>query len=181
MAIGFIIQFAPVMENCIILVGHGGVPTDCPPELVSEFKRQEALARRGPAPGLKEADEKLRRWPRTPKTDPYQTGLEAVAESLRRALPGRVVLPAYNEFCAPSLEDALADAVGRGARAITVISTMYTRGGIHSETEIPEILASFRAAHPKVDIRYCWPFDLEAIGAMLAAEVTRAETKAEAK
>src|SRR5688572_29604032 len=105
------------MESLVILVGHGGVPTDCPPELVSEFKRQEALAKRGPAPGLAEADAKLRRWPRTAQTDPYQAGLEAVGAALRRALGGREVLLAYNEFCAPSLEEALAEALRRGARS----------------------------------------------------------------
>jgi sirohydrochlorin cobaltochelatase len=58
------------MESCVILVGHGGVPTDCPPELVADFKRQEAAARGARTPALASADKKLRDWPRTPKTDP---------------------------------------------------------------------------------------------------------------
>lgn len=163
-------------KSCVILVGHGGVPTDCPPALVSEFKRLEASARGKTTPALAAADKKLRDWPRTPKTDPYKTGLEAVARALASELPGRAVIPAYNEFCAPSLEVAFASAVAGGATSVTVISTMYTRGGIHSEKEIPEILARLTAAHPGVEVRYAWPFDLSAIGGMLAAEVRRAES-----
>lgn len=167
-------------DKFVILVGHGGVPTDCPPALVSEFKRLEAAARGRSTPELLAADRKLREWPRTEKTDPYKTGLEAVARALGAVLPGHEVALAYNEFCAPSLEDAFASCVARGARAITVISTMYTRGGIHSEAEIPEILARLRAEHPAVDVRYAWPFDLSAIAAMLAGEIKRAELAAKA-
>lgn len=171
------------MERLVLLVGHGGVPTDCPPALVADFKRLEAAVKRDPAQkaAFEQADRKVRDWPRTPKTDPYKTGLEAVGEALRKALPGREIRLAYNEFCAPSLEDALARAVRDGARDITVITTMYTRGGIHSEVEMPEIIAAFRAAHPGVTVRYCWPFDLSEIGGFLAREVARAEAEAPAR
>jgi sirohydrochlorin cobaltochelatase len=171
------------MERCVILVGHGGVPSDCPAELVSEFKRLESAARRDPkqAGAFAEADRKIRAWPRTAQTDPYKAGLESIGAALRRALPGRDVRLAYNEFCAPSLETALADAVAGGLKALTVISTMYTRGGIHSELEMPEILDSVRRAHPGLDIRYCWPFDLAEIAGLLAREVSRAETAAPAR
>jgi sirohydrochlorin cobaltochelatase len=163
------------MTKCVILVGHGGVPTDCPPELVSDFKRQEAAARGKPTPALLAADKKLRDWPRTPKTDPYKSGLEAVAAALAKALPDRLVLEAYNEFCAPTLEDACEEAVRRGAKSVTIISTMYTRGGVHSEREIPELVAGLRTKHPDVELRYAWPFDLSAVSALLAGEVERAE------
>jgi len=171
------------MDSLVLLVGHGGVPTDCPSALVAELKRLEAAAKRDPSQkkALKEADRKVREWPRTPKTDPYEAGLEAVGEALRRKLPGREVLLAYNEFCAPSLEDALEQAARDGLRQITVITTMYTRGGVHSEKEMPEILAAFRRAHPDVEVRYCWPFDLPAIGAFLAKEIERAESAAPAR
>lgn len=171
------------MERLVLLVGHGGVPTDCPPALVADFKRLEAAVKRDPAQkaAFDLADRKVRDWPRTPKTDPYKAGLEAVGTALRNALPGREVRLAYNEFCAPSLEDALEQAACDGAKDITVITTMYTRGGIHSEVEMPEILDAFRKAHPGVIVRYCWPFDLAEIGGFLAREVTRAEAEAPAR
>ncbi len=165
------------MQHCVILVGHGGVPTDCPPALVSEFKRLEAASKGRPTPQLLEADRALRSWPRTPQTDPYKAGLEAVAAALQKALPGHFVISAYNEFCAPTLEDAFSQAAGSGAKSVTIISTMFTRGGIHSEKEIPEIAASLRKAHPGVDVRYVWPFDLSAVAGMLAAEVRRVEAR----
>lgn len=164
------------MDRCVILVGHGGVPTDCPPALVSEFKRLEAAARGRMTPELAEADRKLRSWPRTPETDPYKTGLETIAAALSKTLPDQRVLLAYNEFCGPSLQEAFAEAVKAGARSVTVISTMYTRGGIHSETEIPQIIDELRRLHPGVTIRYAWPFDVSAIASFLAREVEAVES-----
>lgn len=171
------------MESLVLLVGHGGVPTDCPPALVAEFKRLEAAAKRDKSqrPAFLEADRKVREWPRTPETDPYQAGLEDVARALREKLPGREVRVAYNEFCAPSLEDALEQAARDGLRRITIITTMYTRGGIHSEKEMPQIVEEFRKAHPGLAVRYAWPFDLGAVGGFLAGEVARAEAGAGAR
>ncbi len=167
-------------SKVVLLVGHGGIPKDCPPQLVSEFKREEARAAGKPSARLLELDARLRQWPRTPENDPYKPGLEAVAASLAAALPEHDVVTAYNEFCAPSLEQAFDEAVAGGARQIIVITTMYTRGGIHSEKEIPAILEGLRRRHPGVEARYVWPFDAAAIGEFLAREVRRTETDAPA-
>lgn len=168
-------------ERCVILVGHGGIPSDCPPGLVAEFKRLEAASKGEPSERLAEADARIRSWPRTPRSDPYKPGLEAVAEALRRELKDRLVLEAYNEFCDPSLEKAMESAIDRGAKEVTVITTMYTRGGVHSEKEIPRILDGLRRRHPGVAIRYAWPFRLQTLAGMLASEVLRAESAAGAK
>jgi len=161
--------------KCVILVGHGGIPTDCPPELVSNLKRLEAASKGKPSTALTDADAKLRNWPRTPKNDPYKIGLESIAGSLRRHLPDHSVVEAYNEFCAPSIEQAFESAVKLGMTEITLISTMFTRGGSHSESEIPEIIERLRLRHPKVSARYTWPFDLDAIARFMASEVERTE------
>lgn len=162
-------------DRAVILVGHGGVPTDCPPALVSEFKRLESASAGKPSAALAAADHRLRSWPRANGNDPYQEGLRAIAAALRRVLPDHVVYEAYNEYCAPSLDEALELSVRNGAKAVTVISTMYTRGGIHSEREIPELLERERARHPGVDIRYAWPFDVQAIADFLGRHVQKAE------
>jgi sirohydrochlorin cobaltochelatase len=159
----------------VILVGHGGIPSDCPPSLVAEFKRLESAAKDRPSKELAQADAKLRNWPRTPQTDPYKTGLEAVAEALARRLEDHTVVQAYNEFCAPGLEEAFEGAVVAGAVEITVISTMFTRGGVHSETEIPEIVARLAGQHPKIEVRNVWPFSLDAVSIFLESEVKRVE------
>jgi sirohydrochlorin cobaltochelatase len=163
------------MHKCVILVGHGAVPADAPRSLVEEFKRLEARA-----PGsleMIEADRRLRTWPRTPQTDPYKVGLEQIAAALQEEIKDCLVIEAYNEFCTPSLEEAFGMALSKGARDITVIPTMFTRGGIHSEKDIPEILAKLSKLHPKISVRYVWPFNLAAVAGMLAAEVSRVESK----
>ena len=160
----------------IVLVGHGGIPKDCPQDLVTRLKRLEAqrrAAKQPPSPEELELDRKIRRWQRTTATDPYQSGLEAVADALRPHLNGALFAVAYNEFCAPTLEEAVEDLVGKGATHITVVTTMFTPGGSHSEVEIPEILELLRPRYPGVKLHYAWPFDLRLIAKTLAAQLQR--------
>jgi sirohydrochlorin cobaltochelatase len=160
----------------VILVGHGGIPKGCPQELVTRLKRLEGQ-RRGahvpPSPEEIELDTKIRRWPRTAETDPYQSGLEAVAAQLRSLLGDVLFAVAYNEFCAPSLGESVQDLIKKGATHITVTTTMFTPGGSHSEVEIPEILDHLRPQYPGVSIRYAWPFDLGLVANTLAEQIRR--------
>src|SRR5579883_2422710 len=59
---------AMAASRVVILVGHGGIPTDCPPAMLAGAKRDEL-------------SERLRDWPRTAENDPYKPGLEAVAQA----------------------------------------------------------------------------------------------------
>ena len=118
-------------------------------------------------------DTKIRQWPRTPETDPYRSGLEAVAAQLRANLGEVLFAVAYNEFCAPTLEDSVEELIKKGATHITVTTTMFTPGGSHSEIEIPEILDHLRPQHPRVELRYAWPFDLQLVANTLAEQVKR--------
>lgn len=160
------------MNRAILLVGHGGAPTDFPKDKLQRLKRLEAerTSRGGGAMGAEEAelDALVRGWPRTPKTEPYKFGLEALAESLARRVPDAAVATAYNEFCGPSLEDAVDALVRGGAREIRVVTTMFTRGGIHSECEIPWAVTQLRKRHPGVRLSYAWPFDLDRTADFLA-------------
>lgn len=160
----------------VILVGHGGIPKGCPQELVTKLKRLEAQRRAAklpPSAEEHELDTKIRRWPRTAETDPYQAGLETVAARLRAQLNGVLFAVAYNEFCAPTLEESVEALIKQGATHITVTTTMFTPGGSHSEVEIPEILDQLRPLHPGVEIRYAWPFDLELVANTLAEQLRR--------
>lgn len=110
----------------VVLVGHGGVPKDCPQDLVTRLKRLEAqrrAAKLSPSPEELELDAKIRRWPRTPATDPYQSGLEAVAVQLRRQLNDVLFGVAYNEFCAPTLEEAVEELIRKSATHIIVTTS----------------------------------------------------------
>ncbi|MYJ54538.1 MAG: hypothetical protein F4090_06515, partial [Nitrospira sp. SB0672_bin_25] len=89
----------------VILVGHGGIPKDYPGDLVTKLKRLEAQRRAAGVPMSHEEyelDQKIRQWPRTPETDPYQAGLELLAARLKPLLNGARFSTAYNEFCTPT-------------------------------------------------------------------------------
>jgi len=158
--------------EAIILVGHGGVPSDFPKGEVSELKQLEgARMRSGGGPMSEreaELDAKIRSWPRTPATEPYHFGLHAVADALRARLPGRRVETAFNEFDGPAVEDCIESLVGEGVNDITLLTTMFTPGGSHSECEIPALVMEARTAHPGVAIRYVWPYDLAQAADFLA-------------
>lgn len=160
----------------VILVGHGGIPKGCPQELITKLKRLEAQRRAAGAPMSAEEhelDTRIRRWPRTSETDPYQSGLEAVAAELRANLGNVLFAVAYNEFCAPTLEESVEELIKKGATHITVTTTMFTPGGSHSEVEIPEILGHLRPQHPEVELRYAWPFDLTLVANTLTEQIKR--------
>ena len=160
----------------VILVGHGGIPKGCPQEWVTKLKRlegQRRTAKMPPSAEEIELDTKIRQMPRTPETDPYQAGLEAVAAQLRANLGDVLFAVAYNEFCAPTLEASVEELVKKGATRITVTTTMFTPGGSHSEVEIPEILDHLRPQYPGVELRYAWPFDLRLVANTLAEQVKR--------
>ncbi|MEY4528810.1 MAG: hypothetical protein RL768_2529 [Nitrospirota bacterium] len=160
----------------VILVGHGGIPKGCPQELVTRLKRLEGQRRAANQPMSAEEldlDTKVRQWPRTPETDPYQAGLEAVAAQLRVNLGDVLFAVAYNEFCAPTLEESVDELIKKGATHITVVTTMFTPGGSHSEVEIPEILDHLRPQYPGVELRYAWPFDLQLVASTLGEQVKR--------
>jgi sirohydrochlorin cobaltochelatase len=160
----------------VILVGHGGIPKDCPQELVTRLKRLEAQRRAAKLPRSQEEielDGKIRNWPRTSETEPYQAGLEAVAARLRAQLDGVLFAVAYNEFCAPTLEESVEGLIKQGATHITVTTTMFTPGGSHSEVEIPEILDHLKPKHPGIELRYAWPFDLNLVANTLAEQIKR--------
>ena len=160
----------------VILVGQGGIPKGCPQELVTRLKRLEGQRRAANQPMSAEEldlDTKVRQWPRTPETDPYQAGLEAVAAQLRVNLGDVLFAVAYNEFCAPTLEESVDELIKKGATHITVVTTMFTPGGSHSEVEIPEILDHLRPQYPGVELRYAWPFDLQLVASTLGEQVKR--------
>jgi sirohydrochlorin cobaltochelatase len=159
------------MTRAIVLVGHGGVPRDCPHELVRRLKQLEAQRRAARTPTTdeeRELDRKIRRWPRTPQNDPYKGGLEALADQLSPLLNGDRLAIAFNEFCAPTLEEAVEELLQEGVRDVTVVSSMFTAGGSHAEIEIPETVERLQRVHPGIAIRYAWPFDGSLVAGMLA-------------
>jgi sirohydrochlorin cobaltochelatase len=168
----------------VVLVGHGAPATDCPPQLIGELMSLEwreapdTSGRHGHQHGTggraAELDAKIRNWPRRADNDPYKRGLEQLAAALRPLLPSERFVVAYNEFCRPSVSEAIEGLISQGAARILVIPTMLTPGGVHSEVDIPRALEGLRRSHPGVSLEYVWPFDLPEVATLLAAHIGRA-------
>jgi len=164
------------LKKAILLVGHGGIPKGYPQDLITKLKRLEAQRRATGSPMSPEElelDTKVRTWPRTPETDPYQAGLEALGAKMKPMLNGALFALAYNEFCGPTLQEAVEGLIKQGAQSITVVSTMFTPGGSHSELEIPEELEELRKQHPGVTLNYAWPYNLTEVSKMLMEHIAR--------
>ena len=158
------------MENFkrgIILVGHGGLPSDIPSEVVEKFMRlHKARVKSGGEVTSQEVDldNTIRRWERTPESDPYKSGLETLASHMEQFLKDDVVKTAYNEFCYPTIEEAVEELSKENV-------SMITRGGSHSEREIPEELEDLKQKFQDIDIQYAWPFDMDAFALFLTAHI----------
>ena len=169
----------PRTQLAVVLIGHGAPATDCPPQLVGELMSLEwrhnhtpdshQLERRAA-----ELDAQIREWPRHAGNDPYKAGLEQVADALRPLLPSALIAVGYNEFCRPSISEAIDRVIQQGATRVVVISSMLTPGGVHAERDIPRALEAIRRAHPTIAIQYVWPFDVRHVAALLAQHVTHA-------
>lgn len=165
----------------VLLVGHGVPATDCPAELVGQLMGLQWGAgghHAGDGQGsvrqrILELDGKIRNWPRRAGNDPYKEGLERLAEALKPLLSADLFAVAYNEFCAPSVPEALEELIRRGAERILVIPSMVTPGGVHSEMDIPRAIEQVRTRHREVTLQYVWPFDLKEVAGLLASHLER--------
>ena len=161
-------------KKAVILIGHGGLPSDIPSEIIEKFMRlHKSRAKTGGEATSQEVelDNTIRRWRRTPDTDPYQSGLETLASHMKPFLKNFIVKIAYNEFCYPTIKEAVGELVEENVSKIILVTTMITRGGSHSEREIPEELEVLRNKFKDIDIEYAWPFDIDTFALFLATHV----------
>jgi CbiX protein len=54
-----------------------------------------------------------------------------------------------------------------------VVTPMMTRGGEHSEADIPMAIARARSRHPSVRFQYAWPFAPAEVAGFLAMQIHR--------
>lgn len=164
-------------DTVIVLAMHGMPPRDFPPREAAEFF---SLHARPPHGGPDDVilqrrkaflEAKMREWPRTAENDPFHAGSYALAAHLSQAA-GVPVVVGFNEFCAPSLDEAFDRAAASGARRVLVMTPMMTRGGKHSEVDIPEAVRRAKERHPGISFHYVWPFDPAAVADFLAAQIT---------
>jgi len=64
---------------------------------------------------------------------------------------GVEVIPAYLQFCSPSLSESLKKAAADGAEKVIVVP-YFLYSGNHVTQDIPEELETLKREHPEVDI-----------------------------
>ena len=166
------------MKTVVVLVMHGMVPKDFPKE-----DKLEWLALRGKISRQSPLDEyerkchdlletKIREWPRTSANDPFHEASLELAGYLEH-IGSYPVFLGFNEFCAPSLEQALDTAISGKPQTLIVITPMLTPGGNHSEKDIPAAIALYRDKYPDIDFVYAWPYDMAHVGRFLSEQIER--------
>ncbi len=170
------------MKTTIVLAMHGAPPKDFPPqeviELFSLHARLEHVDARLPQEQVRqwqqrfaELDAKIRGWPRTPENDPFFSASQELARHLASEI-GRAVIAGFNEFCAPTIDQALQQAAASSERVV-VITPMMTPGGEHSEQDIPAAIQRARDQFPQVEFVYAWPFELQETARFLASQIQK--------
>ena len=164
----------------IVLAMHGAPPSDFPRNELAELfglhmrlehQQVSEAQRAGLEARHEELDIKVRGWPRTPQNDPFFAASMELAQNLAEAA-GSPVLVGFNEFCAPTLDEALDEAARSGAQRVVVVTPMMTRGGEHSERDIPAAIERARKRHSGVMFDYVWPFDAMEVARFLAGQIT---------
>ena len=171
------------MSVVVVLAMHGAPPNDFPPEELAELMGlHAALGRASDEEGHAlerrhaELEAKVRNWVRSEKNDPFWAGSNALARALQQAT-GDEIIVGFNEFCAPSLDQALDEAAARGPEAVVVVTPMMTRGGEHSEADIPNAIERAVRKYPRINFRYAWPFDPADVARFLAAQLERVQAR----
>jgi sirohydrochlorin cobaltochelatase len=159
----------------VILVGHGQLPKDLPPAIRGEYLSLKFKVQRSA-----EEEERFRslerlvlKWPRNEFNDPYAHSLKVLAEELKKVGSYDRVWIAFNEFCEPTLEEALDEAARSDSDVIVIATTMTTRGGEHAEEEIPEQIERLKSKMGNKLVIYVWPIDPSTVAEMLRKNIEK--------
>jgi sirohydrochlorin cobaltochelatase len=167
------------MSIAVVLAMHGIPPKDFPREEMMELFGLHHRLQHVSGHELEvlkkqhdELEEKMRQWPRNQENDPFFYASLEVARKMEDIL-GEKVLVGFNEFCAPTIEEAIEEAVSLSTDKVIVLTPMMTKGGEHSEKDIPRAIERARKKHPRIEMVYAWPFDTDEVGKFLAEHVRR--------
>lgn len=85
----------------------------------------------------------------------WRAPVDALADRMRRALPGTRVEPAFLERMSPTLIEAIDAAVAAGSRRVVVGPVFWAPGG-HLKHDVPELVEQARRRHAGVSFEV-WP------------------------
>jgi sirohydrochlorin cobaltochelatase len=167
------------MKTIIVLAMHGIPPNDFPKNELAEFFKLHSMVENIHVPMNQDVkskysilDEKIRNWPRNEQNDPFHSASYKLAERLSE-ISGYEVIVGYNEFCSPSIDEALQSAANKNPNKVIVVTPMMTRGGDHSEKDIPTRIAGFKELNPQIEVVYAWPFNTDKIASFLNDHISQ--------
>ncbi|MHA2140617.1 MAG: sirohydrochlorin chelatase [Candidatus Thorarchaeota archaeon] len=167
------------MITRIVLAMHGMPANDFPEDEVVELvKLHRMIEKAGDHPPAEmrvryeQLDQKVRNWKRTTDNDPFWASSRVLADELETAT-GFEVFVGFNEFCGPSLEEAIDAAAGGDSERVIVVTPMMTPGGEHSEEDIPEAISSAKRRFKSVEFVYAWPFPTADVASFLARQIDK--------
>jgi sirohydrochlorin cobaltochelatase len=165
------------MKTIIVLAMHGAPPLDFPADKSRDFfalhsHPDHSHGRHSRMPDrFQELDKEMRNWPRNKENDPFWAGANDLRDELERA-SGIEVIIGFNEFCAPSLDEAFDAAASGSPSKMVVLTTMMTRGGEHSERDILQAVERAKARYTGLEITYVWPFSVSHVAEFLVREMS---------
>ncbi len=160
----------------IVLAAHGAPPRDFPRDRLGEFFSLYSAIEAGRTLQGEQRDrynlleKEIRTWPRNKDNDPFHSASIELASHLEKHAGCRVEV-GFNEFCAPGVDQAIEEAVKKGADTVVIVTPMLTRGGEHAEVEIALIAKEMSRKYPSVEIVYAWPYDVDTVARFLASQV----------
>ena len=81
-----------------------------------------------------------------------------IQRELQRARPQTQVALAFQDFMQPTLAEAAAQLVAKGAKRAVLVPLFMAQGG-HLKQDLPRLVAALREQHPQLEVRV-----LDAIG-----------------
>jgi sirohydrochlorin cobaltochelatase len=169
------------MMTFVILATHGSPPRDFPPKELREFFELHVRFGDGKGPESPakaryvELESKMRAWKRNSENDPFYVSSLELAKYMEKQLQ-LPVFTAFNEFCAPTVLEAICDTAEQGADRVIVVSSMLTRGGEHAEVDIREAVQEASKKYPETEIVFAFPFPGKDIARFLSEQVRRANS-----
>jgi sirohydrochlorin ferrochelatase len=94
------------------------------------------------------------------RLDAANAVIEELAAGVQRRRPDAIVEVAHMELAPPSLADALARCVARGALRV-VVCPCFLGPGRHTTGDIPRLVDAARASHPGVHIAVAEPYGFD--------------------
>ncbi|UCE97255.1 MAG: CbiX/SirB N-terminal domain-containing protein [Dehalococcoidia bacterium] len=167
------------MKIIAVLVMQGIPPRDFPQYEVAELftlstrlkytygVEREALEKRHT-----ELDKKIRNWPRTEHNDPLIASSHQLSTLLKQTTNYEVIV-AYNEYCSPSVDEALDLAVRSGADKIVVIPMSMVSVGGQLEVDIAKAIEHAQSWRIGIPITCAWPFDISEVIQLIKKHINR--------